>query len=85
MYKVINITDRKGNVKKEFLEELRQVHPDMSGLLLYPLSSANRLCLLWADKSEKILRTSLIESYKEDVYTVTVVTENSIYTLERVK
>jgi len=85
MYKIINITDRAGNVKETFIKELRQMHPDMKGLLLYPLSTAQRLCFVWADKSEKMLRTSPIESYKEDVYTVTVITENSIYTLERVK
>lgn len=85
MYKVINVTDKEGNIKEEFMEKLRQVHPDMKGLLLYPLSTAQRLCFVWADKSEKMLRTSPIEGYKEDVYTVTVITENSIYTLERMK
>ena len=85
MYKVINITDKDGNIKEGFIEELRVIHPNMSGLLLYPLSSANRLCLIWTDNSEKMLRTSPIVSYTEEGKIVTVITENSIYTLERVK
>ena len=85
MYKITNVTDTQGYQKIMFMDELQKVHPKMCGELLYPLSSANRLCLIWADRSDKMLRTSNIKKYKEENGVLTVETQNSIYTLERVK
>lgn len=85
MYKIINITDHTGNIKEVFLEELRNEHKDMTGYFLYPISTATRLCFIWADKSNKILRTSIVKDYTEDNKVLKVKTENSIYILERVK
>lgn len=88
MYKIINVTDKEGNVKEEFMEELRETHPDMAGKLLYPITKETigliRMCLLWTDNSDKILRTSIVEDYEMKGNIVTVTTENSIYTLEKV-
>ena len=85
-YKIINVTDLSGKVKEEFMAELRAAHPDMSGVLLYPISkmSIDRipLCLVWTDRSDKMMRTSTITGYNEAGNIVTVTTRNSIYTLE---
>lgn len=88
MYKITNITDRAGNIKTEFMKELVVVHPDMSGQLLYPITKdvvgLIRMCFIWADNSDKILRTSIIEDYHETNELLKVITENSIYVLEKI-
>ena len=85
-YKITNITDRAGNVKEEFMAELKAAHPEMSGVLLYPISKESvdmmPLCLLWTDRSDKMLRTSTIAGYNEAGDIITVTTRNSVYTLE---
>ena len=85
-YKISNVTDRAGNVREEFMAELKAVHPDMSGVLLYPISKKSvemiPLCFVWADQSDKMLRTSTIMGYREVGNIITVTTRNSIYTLE---
>lgn len=89
MYKIISITDRDGNVKEEFMKELEVVHPKMTGQLLYPITKnvvgMIRMCFIWADRSDKILRTSIVEGYQEANEFLKVITENSIYFLEKVK
>lgn len=84
MYKIINVTDREGNVKEEFMKEMAAAHPKMSGQLLYPLSSVRCLCLVWTDRSDKMLRTSTILDYSEQDNLIIVTTMNSIYTLEKI-
>ena len=83
MYKITNVTDREGNIKVEFMESLKNEHPEMNGYFLYPLHTATRLCFIWADKSDKMLRTSPVDKYKEVNGVLKVKTQNSIYTLER--
>lgn len=34
--KIISVKDKDGNEKTEFMEELRQNHPSMSGEWIYP-------------------------------------------------
>ena len=90
MYRIINITDKAGNIKEDFIAELKAVHPEMKGQLLYPINQelvgmGLRLCFVWADKSEKMLRTSLIEDFSEKGNFMIITTLNSIYTLERMK
>ena len=85
-YKIVNVTDRAGNIKEEFMAELQEVHPSMSGVLLYPISKKSieriPLCLIWTDQSDKMLRTSTIMGYEESNNIITVTTRNSVYTLE---
>jgi hypothetical protein len=89
MYKIISITDRDGNVKEEFIKELEVAHPNMTGQLLYPITKEVvgmiRMCFIWADRSNKVLRTSIVEGYQETSELLKVITENSIYILEKVK
>ena len=91
MYKVINVTDRDGNVKEEFMKELKAEHPDMCGVLLYPINKnlvntfLTRLCLVWTDNSDRMLRTSSILDYSEQDNLIILTTVNSIYTLEKIK
>lgn len=90
MYKIINVTDREGNVKEEFMKEMAAAHPGMSGKLLYPINKnlvntyLISLCLVWTDRSDKMLRTSTILDYSEQDNLIIVTTMNSIYTLEKI-
>lgn len=85
MYKIINVTDREGNVKQEFIDELKFVHPNLCGEILYPelTKVCCHFCFAWNDNTDKMLRTSTIEEYENDGDTVKVVTRNSIYYLEK--
>ena len=85
MYKIVNVTDRDGNIKQAFIDELKNVHPDLSGEILYPelTKAGGHLCLLWNDDTGKMLRTSTIEEYVANGNTIKVVTRNSIYYLEK--
>ena len=85
MYKLTNVTDREGNIKVEFMESLKDEHPEMNGYFLYPISTAIRLCFIWADKSDTMMRTSPVDKYKEVNGVLKVKTQNSIYTLERIR
>lgn len=90
MYKIINVTDRDGNVKEEFMKELAAAHPEMSGVLLYPINKnlvntfLMSLCLVWTDNSDRMLRTSSILDYSEQDNLIILTTVNSIYTLEKI-
>lgn len=85
MYKIINVTDRKNNVKHDFINELKSVHPNLSGDILYPelIQTGGHFCFVWNDDSGKMLRTSTIEEYENNGNTVKVVTRNSVYYLEK--
>ena len=91
MYKIIKVTDREGNIKEEFMKQLMVDHPTMIGKLLYPLNrelvdaGMMRLCFIWTDNSNKVLRTSIIQDYTQQNKTTVVTTENSVYTLERME
>lgn len=85
MYKIINVTDKEGNIKQEFINEIKSVHPNLSGELLLSESPIVGKCLyfVWNDNSGKILRTSTIESYNNNGDIIQVTTQNSIYYLEK--
>ena len=87
MYRIISITDREGNDKTDFFNEMKSIHPNMSGEILYTelTKVGTCFCLLWDDDTEKMLRTSTIEKYQNDGDKVEVVTRNSIYVLEKIK
>ena len=42
-------------------------------------------CFIWNDNTNKMLRTSTIENYENNVDTIKVVTRNSIYYLKKEK
>ena len=90
-YILTNVTDHDGNIKQDFLQELRDKHPEMKGKLLYPLNPGliqrgmYRLCLFWTDGTEMILRTSLVTDCKHQNDEYMVTTLNSIYTLRQVE
>lgn len=89
MYKITTITDLNGYVKVETLYELKQLHPEMTGSLLFPLSAEiikahpQSMCLIWSDDSERMLRTSTVKEWIEMGDEVKVVTRNSIYWLRK--
>ena len=90
MYKIINITDKKGHIKQCFFNELIQIHPNMTGNIIYPIqqylinNKSAYLCFAWNDDSNKVLRTSLIDKYEDYGNIIKITTRNSIYTLERI-
>lgn len=86
MYKITSIKDRNGNEKIDFYNEMKEIHPNMSGNILYPeyIRIGCHFCLIWDDDTEKMLRTSTIEEYADNGDIITVTTRNSVYTLEKV-
>ena len=78
------VSNRDGSVKEEFLKELQETHPDMTGECIINPTIGKRLLLDWEDDSGKILRTSEIVELTENKYknTLVIVTENSIYDCE---
>lgn len=85
-YKITTIKDRNGNDKIDFYNEMKTVHPNLSGEFLYPeyTKVGGHFCLLWDDDTEKMLRTSTIEDMVDDGDILTIITRNSVYTLEKV-
>ena len=85
IYRIVNITDREGNVKQDFIDELHLIHTELVGEILYPelIKVGGHFCFVWNDDSEKMLRTSTIEDYFSNEDTVKVVTRNSIYYLQK--
>ena len=88
MYRITNVTDKEGNVKQEFIDELKVVHPKLVGKILNKEVLKSDLfmgCLLfeWADDSNKMLKTSMVIDYVEDNDKIIVTTINSVYTFEK--
>lgn len=90
-YRIVNVTDKDFNVKQDFIEQMKKSHPSMSGEILYPdcLMPGTFLMLVWDDCSGKMLRTSRVEKITGKIISgdqyLTIITRNSIYTLERIK
>ena len=90
-YRIVNVTDKDFNVKQDFIEQMKMSHPSMSGEILYPdcLMPGTFLMLVWDDCSGKMLRTSRVEKITGKIISgdqyLTIITRNSIYTLERIK
>ena len=90
MYKIISITDKQGVDKSE---PHRQSHPQLLGEFYYldMLKSGvtngyePHCYFIWADDSNKMMRTSRVESITEYNNIVKIVTMNSVYTFEKVE
>ena len=88
MYKLISCTDKQGVEKVEFMNELKEKHPNMMGDVIYYdvfISGYNNglnpcFCLLWNDDSNKMLRTSRVKNFYEADGEMVVTTMNSVYT-----
>ena len=88
MYRITNVTDRCGVVKQEFIDKMKEKHPNLKGKILNKANLKGNIFLdcmrfEWADDSGLMLRTSLVTEFKEDGDVITITTLNSIYTLER--
>lgn len=86
MYKITSIKDRNGIDKIDFYNEMKEIHSNMSGNILYPeyTKVGGHFCLVWDDDTEKMLRTSTIEDLVDNGNIIIVTTRNSVYTLEKV-
>ena len=90
MYKIISITDKQGNDKSH---SARQSHPQLLGefenlnLLKGEIANGNQphCYFIWADDSNKMMKTSRVESITEYNNIVKIVTMNSVYTFEKVE
>ena len=95
LYKLISCTDRQGIEKVEFMNELKEKHPNMIGefisfdaLCQFVIANIPSVCVFeWFDISNKILRTSVVEYIvgKLGDDNIQVVTMNSIYEFVRVE
>lgn len=92
MYKIISVTDKSGNVKLEFINDMKSKHGDeLLGDFVYYEHMKNNLenkpccCFEWADNSGKMLRTSWVESMSEWDNKVKIATMNSVYVFEKVE
>lgn len=89
MYRIINITDKNGNPKTDFVDKLKKDHPLLEGEILNKSLLQNDIFLdslefRWNDNSRKILLTSYVTKCEVIAGKVIVRTANSIYTLEPV-
>ena len=90
MYKIISITDKQGGDKSH---STRQSHPELLGDFYYldmlksGVANGNQphCCFTWADDSNKMLRTSRVQSMSEWDDKIKIVTMNSCYVFERVE
>ena len=82
--KIVSVKDKDGNEKTEFVEELRQNHPSMSGEWIYPFFVQNHgsFHLLWADQTDRCLVTSAVENFIQTDRKIVVETRNSVYEFE---
>ena len=90
MYKIISITDKQGNDKSHYATF---DHPQLLGDFYYldilksGVTNGNQphCYFIWADDSNKVMRTSRVQSMSEWDDKIKIVTMNSCYVFERVK
>lgn len=82
--KIISVRDKNGNEKSEFMKELKQNHPSMSGEWIHPFSTQDlgSFYLLWDDRINRCLVTSVVENLIQTDTKVVVTTRNSVYEFE---
>ena len=94
MYKITSVTDKSGNIKQDFIDNMKLKHgEELRGdfYYLYMLKSgvANgtspHCCFIWADDSDKMMRTSRVQSMSEWDEKIKIVTMNSVYVFEKVE
>ena len=92
MYKVISVTDKSGNIKQDFIDDMKAKHgEELLGDFIYYEHMKNNIenkpscCFEWADNSGKMLRTSYVESVTEYDNIIKVATRNSVYVFEKVE
>ena len=94
MYKIISVTDKDGNIKQSFMDELKSNHDNLSGDFYYDIEELKRRAefgiivscgFVWNDDTSKMLRTSQVEEVVDDGNIVTIVTRNSVYVFERME
>ena len=92
MYKIVSVTDKSGNVKWDFIDDMKSKHGDeLLGDFVYYEHMKNNIenkpcCYFeWADNSGKMLRTSWVESVSEYDAIIKIATRNSVYLFEKVE
>ena len=90
MYKVISITDHLNNEKSHYAT---LSHPQLLGefedlnFLKDEVANGTQpsCCFIWADDTDKMMKTSSVQSMSEWDNKIKIVTMNSCYTFERVE
>jgi hypothetical protein len=92
MYKIVSVTDKSGNVKLDFIDDMKSKHGDelLGDFVNYEhmknnLENKPCCCFEWADNSGKMLRTSRVDSMSEWDNKVKIATMNSVYVFEKVE
>lgn len=87
LYKIVSVTDKNGNVKKDAIVQMKEVCSSLIGQVLYlgTYKAGDRFCMLWNNDSDRMLRTSPLEcELKNENNNIVVTTRNSIYYLKKV-
>lgn len=87
LYKIVSVTDKSGNIKKDSMSQMKEVCSSLVGQVLYlgTYKVGDRFCMLWNNDSDRMLRTSPMErELKNENDNIVVTTRNSIYYLEKV-
>lgn len=86
MHRIISIKDKRGKTKRKVIRQIKRACPSMTGEILCPefMDKGSRFCLIY-EGSSMMLRTSPIVKYIDTGEKVKVVTENSVYKLEKVR
>lgn len=90
MYKIVSVTDKHGNPKNDFMNNLKAAHPSLEGEVLNEDLLQNNIFLgnlrfKWNDDSGKMLATSYVTDCRRTKDKLVISTINSIYTLKLVK
>ena len=92
MYKITSVTDKSGNIKQNFIDDMKAKHGEelLGDFIYYEHMKSNlehKPCCYfeWADNSGKMLRTSCVESISEYDNIIKIATENSVYVFEMVE
>ena len=60
MYKIVNVTDKEGHIKQDFIDELKSVHLNLSGEILYPELQYKELMKIYSEIHSTEIETDII-------------------------
>lgn len=84
--KIISIKTIFGELDEEKIKRVKDNHPQMRGIWVYPqwAKPGGCFCMRWDDEPDTMLRTSEIKEITEAKDRFIVVTRNSVYEFKKV-